>query len=120
MAFAKTIGSLMHSDQLRSLREQAGALMSTAGDRVDQEAENRPAPVQGLLAYLPTVMEYAGLFAAYLRPRTESPVDAPVMRDRGRVSYWRAARPYVLATVAFGAFGYAAWRLVQHQAAQRR
>ena len=120
MAFAKTIGSLMHSDQLRSLREQAGTLMSSAGDRVKQEVEDRPAPAQGLLAYLPTILEYASLFAAYLRPRTESPAEAPVVRDQGRASTWRAARPYMLAAVAFGAFGYAAWRLAQHEAVQKR
>ena len=119
MALTQTIGSLLHSDQLRSLREQAEALVAGKGGRTEPDADNRPAPVQGLLAYLPMAMEYAGLFAEYLRPRVEKPVEASVQREQAKVGYWRAARPYVLATVAFGAFGYALYSLARHQSASK-
>lgn len=119
MALTQTIGSLLHSDQLRSLREQAEALITGKGGRAEPDMDNRPAPVQGLLAYLPTVMEYAGLFAQYLRPRVDKPMEAPARREQAKVGYWRAARPYVLATVAFGAFGYAIYSLARHQSARK-
>ena len=119
MALTQTIGSLLHSDQLRSLREQAEALMTGKTGRVEPDKDERPAPAQGLLAYLPTVMEYAGLFAEYLRPQADSPVEAVARREGSQVSSWRAARPYILATVAFGAFGYAIYVLARHQSARR-
>lgn len=120
MALTQTIGSLLHSDQLRSLREQAEALMTGKDRRSEPKAEDRPAPVQGLIGYLPMIMEYAGLFAEYIRPKADKPADAAaVSRERGAVEYWTAARPYVLATVAFGVFGYAAYRLARHQSARK-
>lgn len=118
MALTQTIGSLLHSDQLRSLREQAQGLMSGKGSRAEPDTDDRPASVQGVLGYLPMILEYAGLFTEYLRPRVDK-VAEPGRDAQDGVSYWTAARPYVLATVAFGVFGYAAYRLSQHQSARK-
>lgn len=117
MALTKTLGSLLHSDHLRSLREQAEVLISGKDARVEPERDDRPAQAQGLLGYLPMIMEYAGLFAEYMRPRTDQPAAAPVQRER--VGTFTAARPYILATVAFAALGYAVYSLALRQSARK-
>ena len=119
MALTQTIGSLLHSDQLRSLREQAEALMTGKTGRAEPDRDERPAPAQGLLAYLPMVLEYAGLFAEYLRPRADKTAEVVARSEQKQVSSWRAARPYLLATVAFGVLGYAIYTLARHESARK-
>lgn len=112
MAFSQTIGSLLHNEQLRSLREQAGTLLTGKTAREAADTVEQSAPVQGLLGYLPQIMEYAGLVAELVRGRAgnaATAVAASVPSQPERMGYWRAARPYVYTAAALGAFGYAAY-----------
>ena len=129
MALAQSLRSLLHSEQLADLRSQADALISKTTDKVAAKAAPVAAdvasstPVQGLLAYLPTILEYAGLFRDVMyrgADRASQGVAAaasaaPEVRKARRG--WRAARPYVYGTVAVGALGYAAYLIARNRRA---
>ena len=96
-------------DQLRSLREQAAALVAT---RVTPAASGAavPAadPLRQVLSYLPLVVEYGAPILKVIR-RTKSQVEQAVA-PRRRSAVVRLARPAAIAVALLGA-GYLAYRL---------
>lgn len=126
MALAQSIRSLLHSEQLAELRSQADALMSKTADKAVAKAAPvaadvaASAPVQGLLAYLPTILEYAGLFRDMMHRGADRASEgvaavaaAPEVQKAGRG--WRTVRPYLYGAVAVGALGYAAYLIARNR-----
>lgn len=118
MALKDSIGSLLHSDQIRALREQAEGLFGKARDEVQPAAEQARTAVGGavptLLAYLPQILEYAGLFASVFR-RKEEPAPEPTRYEQPRPGVIATVRPYILGAVVLGAVGYAAYVMARSQ-----
>ena len=97
------------SDQLRSLREQAAALVAT---RVTPAASDTAASVAGplkqVLSYLSLIVEYGAPILKALRGAKSRAGQAVVPRRRSAIV--RFARPVAIATAVLGA-GYLAYRL---------
>ena len=127
MALGQNIRSLLHTEQLVDLRSQASALISKTADKAVEKTGPvasdiaASAPVQGLLAYLPTILEYAGLFRDVMQRGADrasegaAAVAAAAPEARTVRRGWQAARPYVFGAVAVGALGYAAYIMARNR-----
>ena len=97
-------------EQLRRLREQAGALMA---DRVAPAASDAAAhaaePLKQVLSYLPMIAEYGVPIIQALRRTTNQAEQAVVPRKKARTMA-RLARPAVIAGLVLGT-GYLAYRI---------
>jgi len=100
---------LSGGDQLRSIQEQAAALVATrVAPAVSDAAAHAADPLRQVLGYLPLVVEYGGPILKALR-RTAGRAEQAVA-PRKRPAVVRFARPVVIAVAVLGA-GYLTYRL---------
>jgi len=96
-------------DQLRSLREQAAALLATrVAPAASDVASHAADPLRQVPGYLPPVVEYGSPILKALRRTAGRAEQAVVPRKQPAVV--RFARPVVIAVAVLGA-GYLAYRL---------